>query len=64
MPVELKLTDLCADGTEHSPVVETEELPTEFWGSPQTTIKVTVICAKCGEPCRPRYEEEDEPCHN
>jgi hypothetical protein len=39
MPAELKLTDLCPDGIEHSPVVETEELSTEFWLSPQTTIK-------------------------
>jgi hypothetical protein len=55
--------DLCPDGTEHEPVVETEELVTEFWGHPQKTIKVTITCAKCGEACRPRQEDErDESC--
>jgi hypothetical protein len=64
MPVELELTDLCPDGTEHRPVVETEELSTEFWGVPLTTVKVTITCAKCGQPCRTRFEEEDEACNN
>jgi hypothetical protein len=61
--MEATLTDLCPDGTEHEPVVETEELTTEFWGHRQKTIKVTITCAKCGEGCRPRYEDErDESC--
>jgi hypothetical protein len=51
---EATLTDLCPDGSEHEPVVETEELVTEFWGHSQKTIKVTITCAKCGEACRPR----------
>jgi hypothetical protein len=60
---EATLTDLCPDGSEHEPVVETEELVTEFWGHSQKTIKVTITCAKCGEACRPRYEDErDESC--
>jgi hypothetical protein len=50
--------DLCPDGTEHEPVVETEELASDFWAHPQTTIKVTIACAKCGEACRPRQEDE------
>jgi hypothetical protein len=54
--------DLCPDGTEHEPVVKTEEL-TDFWGQSQTTIKLTITCAKCGEACRPRHEDErDESC--
>jgi hypothetical protein len=61
--VEATLTDLCSDGAEHEPVVETEELVTEFWGDSQKTIKVTITCARCGEACRPRYEDErDESC--
>ena len=45
------------------PVVETDELTTDYWRHPQTTIKVTVTCAKCGEACRLRYEDErDESC--
>jgi hypothetical protein len=61
--MEATLTDLCPDGTEHEPVVETEELTTDFWGHPQTTIKLTITCAKCGEGCRPRLEDErDESC--
>jgi hypothetical protein len=55
---EATLTDLCPDGSEHEPVVETEELVTEFWGHSQKTIKVTITCAKCGEACRPRQEDE------
>ena len=44
--MEATLTDLCPDGTEHEPVVETEELTTDFWGHPQTTIKLTITCAR------------------
>ena len=55
--------DLCHDGTEHEPVVETDELTTDYWGHPQTTIKLTITCAKCGEGCRMRLEDErDESC--
>jgi hypothetical protein len=61
--MEATLADLCPDGTEHEPVVETEELTTKFWGHPQKTIKVTITCARCSEACRPRQEDErDEPC--
>jgi hypothetical protein len=63
MSLSIIRLDLCPDGTEHEPVVETEELTTEFGGHPQTTIKVTITCAKCGEACRMRYEDErDESC--
>ncbi len=59
------LTDTCPDGSDHEPVVETDELSTVFCGQPLTTIKVTITCAKCGEACRPRYEEPyEEPCSN
>ena len=55
--------DVCPDGTEHEPVVETDELTTDFLGHPQTTIKLTITCARCGEGCRLRYEDErDESC--
>lgn len=57
--------ELCLDGSEHEPVIETDELTTEFWGALQTTIKITITCAKCGEHCRPRHEEPyEEPCSN
>ena len=44
--MEATLTNLCPDGAGHEPVVETEELVTEFWGQPQKTIKVTIDCAR------------------
>jgi hypothetical protein len=55
---EALLTDLCPDGTEHEPVVETDELATNYWGNPETTIKLTITCAKCSESCRMRLEDE------
>jgi hypothetical protein len=45
--------DLCPDGTEHEPVVETEELATDFWGHPSTTIKVPQLTSG-KEPGSPR----------
>jgi hypothetical protein len=50
------LTDLCPDGSEHEAVIETEQEASTFWGASEVTITITVTCAKCGEPCRPRYE--------
>jgi hypothetical protein len=59
------LTDLCPDGSEHEPVIETEQETSSFWGATEVTVTITVTCAKCGEQCRPRYKEEDEQaCNN
>jgi hypothetical protein len=33
--MSLAVIDLCLDGTEHEPVVETDELTTDYWGHPQ-----------------------------
>ena len=62
---ELILPDLCPVGTEHEPFVETEQENTEFWGAPQTTIRLTITCANCGQAYRPRHEEPyEEACSN
>jgi hypothetical protein len=50
--------DVCPEGGEHDPEVEVDEFPSEFWGAIQITKKVTVACSKCGQPCRPRRDEE------